>query len=88
MKKTIILDQELLNKLGTASLEGICWEPQITELVLRVPQTSTQWRIQNGGPDAWICWEYNILCLLESIQHITEAGVKITVEHFIREEEK
>ena len=79
MKKSIVLDEEQLARLGKSSLIGMLMEPGLKEIELIFLQTSLGWKKQNGGPQEWIIVEYNIPCLIEDVLWFREHGVKVTI---------
>jgi len=79
----ITLDQKFLEVLGTGSLIGrlaVDYDlAQLTEVELRFPQTTLEWRRKHGGPDSYIIPEFAIACLLEDVLNLLRRGVQISV---------
>lgn len=76
----IIIDENFLQNLGTASLEGIIFEkygeiPKHITLIFR--ETSLSYRRVHNGPSQWIINEYAPKCLVDSIIHLVVNGVDI-----------
>jgi hypothetical protein len=80
MKKCILLDEDGLGRLATASLIGLVMEDGVTELEITFLQSSLSWREKNGGPNEWIILEYNVPCLLADVVKLVERGVKVTIK--------
>lgn len=79
MKKSITIDEDKLQRLGSASLIGMVAEDGLKELEIIFPQTSIDWRARNGGPEEWIVNEYNVPCLIEDVVWFMENGVKVKI---------
>lgn len=85
MKKiTKRIDEAELQKQGYRGLLGQLLDELLTgekyEITLVFPQSTMEDLRKHGGPQEWICLEYNVPCLLDSVLALIELGHMVKVE--------
>lgn len=83
-KAEIILDEKFFR--GTKNIPNILKklyeENEYTpkELVIKIQQSSDEWKKINGGPKHWIVSEETIFSLIQQILHLILKGCRISCE--------
>lgn len=77
----ITIDQDFLKNFGDNTLVGYiatnAGEDKEIELVF--PQTTRQWKIENGGPDLWLIYEHVMSCWTSDIIWLVKNGFNVRV---------
>jgi hypothetical protein len=86
-KVKVLIDEEKLRGLGTASLIGTISVmtngaplTELKEVVLVFPQTTMGWKSKNKEPEEFIIYEHNVPCLLQDVVSLLSRGTKVSVE--------
>lgn len=81
--KMLTLTEEKLARMATGSLYAMALMEDYSlpdKLILTFPQSTRQWREQNGGPAHLIIPEFLIPCLLEDVLKLCANGVQVEIQ--------